>query len=68
VADDREAKSESRIGFANDRRHAGLCDRLAPVIDVSTFRLLLLVITGWLDRRERETIGYLIQENRLLHR
>jgi putative transposase len=38
------------------------------VIDVSAFRLLLLVITGWLDRREREVLAYLIQENRLSHR
>ena len=38
------------------------------MIDVSAFRLLLLIVTAWLDRRERETIAYLIQENRLLCR
>jgi putative transposase len=47
---------------------SGLCDRLAPVIDVAAFRMLLLVVTGWLDRRERDAIAYLIEENRLLHR
>jgi transposase InsO family protein len=37
------------------------------VIDVGAFRMLLLVITGWLDRRERDAIAYLVEENRLLH-
>jgi HTH-like domain len=30
--------------------------------------MLLLVITAWLDRREREALAYLIEENRLLRR
>jgi hypothetical protein len=30
--------------------------------------MLLLVLTGWLERREREAIMYLIEENRLLRR
>jgi putative transposase len=38
------------------------------VIDVSIPHLLLLTLTGWLDRRERETMAYLIEENRLLRR
>jgi hypothetical protein len=38
------------------------------VIDVSALQLLLLVLTGWLERREREAIAYLIEENRLLRR
>jgi transposase len=38
------------------------------VIDVSVLRLVLLTITGWLDRREREALAYLIEENRLLRR
>jgi hypothetical protein len=38
------------------------------VIDVSVLRLLLLAITGWLDHRERETLAYLIAENRFLRR
>src|SRR5947207_14535270 len=28
----------------------------------------LLTVTGWLDRREREMLAYLIEENRLLRR
>src|SRR5262245_23613800 len=28
--------------------------------------MVLLVLTGWLERREREAIAYLIEENRLL--
>ena len=31
-------------------------------------RLVLSVLTGWLDCREREAIAYLIEENRLLRR
>jgi putative transposase len=30
--------------------------------------MVLGVLTGWLERRERETIAYLIEENRLLRR
>src|SRR6476660_10522719 len=30
--------------------------------------MLLGVLTGWLDRREREAVAYLIEENRLLRR
>src|SRR5882762_5593307 len=30
--------------------------------------MVLYVLTGWLDRREREAVGYLIDENRLLRR
>ena len=38
------------------------------MIDVSVLRLLLLAITGWLDRRERKARAYLIEENRFLRR
>jgi hypothetical protein len=38
------------------------------VIDASAFQLLLTVVTGWLARREREVVAYLIEENRLLRR
>jgi transposase InsO family protein len=38
------------------------------VIDASVLRLLLAVLTSWLDRREREVISYLVAENRLLRR
>ena len=30
--------------------------------------MLLMVVTGWLDRREREVLAYLIEENRRLRR
>jgi len=38
------------------------------VIDLSALQMLLMVVTGWLDRREREVLAYLIEENRLLRR
>ena len=38
------------------------------MIDFSAVQLLLLGLTGWLDRREREALAYLIEENRLLRR
>ena len=38
------------------------------MIDASVLQLLLAGIAGWLDRREREVIGYLVAENRLLRR
>jgi hypothetical protein len=30
--------------------------------------MLSLVLAGWLERREREAVAYLIEENRLLRR
>jgi hypothetical protein len=38
------------------------------VVDPATLQMVLCVLTGWLDRRERETVAYLIEENRLLRR
>ena len=39
---------------------------IPPVIDVSALQLLLMVVTGWLERREREAVAYLIAENRVV--
>ena len=38
------------------------------VIDPAALQMVLGVLTGWLDRREREAVAYLIEENRLLRR
>ena len=38
------------------------------MIDAVALQMVLGVLTGWLDRREREAIAYLIEENRLLRR
>jgi transposase InsO family protein len=38
------------------------------VIDPAVLRMVLGVLTGWLDRRERASVAYLIEENRLLRR
>ena len=38
------------------------------MIAPSAFQMLLLVLTGWLERREREAIAYLIEENPLCPR
>jgi hypothetical protein len=38
------------------------------VIDPVALQMVRCVLTGWLDRREREAITYLIEENRLLRR
>ena len=38
------------------------------MIDPAALQMVLSVLTGWLERRERETIAYLIEENRLLRR
>jgi hypothetical protein len=35
------------------------------VIDACAFQLLLMVLNSWVERREREAIAYLIEENRL---
>jgi hypothetical protein len=36
------------------------------VIDASALQLLAMVLTSWLERRDREALAYLIEENRLL--
>ena len=38
------------------------------MIDPAALQIVLWVLTGWLDHREREAITYLIEENRLLRR
>ena len=38
------------------------------MIDPRALHVVLGVLTGWLDRREREAIAYLMEENRLLRR
>ena len=38
------------------------------MIDPAALQMVLGVLTGWLDRREREAIAYLVEENRLLRR
>ena len=43
-------------------------NKLQLVIDPVAFQMLLIALTGWLDRRERQAIAYLIEENRLLRR
>jgi putative transposase len=42
--------------------------KLRLVIDPAALQIVLGVLTGWLDRREREAIAYLIEENRLFRR
>jgi hypothetical protein len=38
------------------------------VIDASALRIVFLTLTHWLDRRERATLAYLIEENLVLRR
>jgi transposase InsO family protein len=38
------------------------------VIDLGALQILLSALTGWLDRRERDAVAYLIEENRLMRR
>jgi putative transposase len=54
--------------FSADAVQPGTRYKLRPVIDASAFQLLMMVVTGWLARREREVIVYLIEEHRCLRR
>ena len=38
------------------------------MINFSSLQFLLLILVGWLDRRDREVLAYLMEENRLLRR
>ena len=38
------------------------------MIEPAALQMVLLVLTGWLERREREAVAYLIEENRFLRR
>jgi hypothetical protein len=35
------------------------------MIDPAALQMVLMVLTGWLDGRERRALVYLIEENRL---
>ena len=52
-----------------DRRTAAQNDehvlQTPTVIEASALRAVLAVLTGWLDRREREVLRYLVEENRV---
>jgi hypothetical protein len=39
-----------------------------PAVDAAVFQMGLAVLTGWLDRQERQAVAYLIEENRVLRR
>jgi hypothetical protein len=38
------------------------------MIDPLALQVMLMALTGWLERRERDAIAYLIEENRTLRR
>jgi transposase InsO family protein len=38
------------------------------VVDLGVLQIALSVLTGWLDRRERGAVAYLIEENRVMRR
>lgn len=38
------------------------------MFDASALHMLLGVLTGWLDRQERQALAYLAEENRVLRR
>ena len=38
------------------------------MLDASAFQLFILVLAGWLDRREHDALAYLMEENRGLRR
>ena len=40
--------------------------RIPAVMNASALQVLLAVLTGWLDRQEREVLRYLVEENRVL--
>src|SRR6476646_5510106 len=45
------------------------CDvRSRRVINIAALQRVRGVLTGWLERREREALAYLIEENRFLRR
>jgi transposase len=38
------------------------------VIDLGALQIVLCVLTGWLDRQERDAVAYLVEENRVIRR
>ena len=38
------------------------------MINAFALHMVLAVVTGWLDRQERQAVAYLIEENRILRR
>jgi hypothetical protein len=58
---------KSRSVPAFDRRVVPVIYGLV-VFDTAALQWMLLVLTGWLERREKDVVAYLIAENRLLRR
>jgi hypothetical protein len=58
-------ETQERRGFQDDRASDQAAGPDEPRTDAC---VLLLMVTGWLDQREREVIAYLMEENRLLRR
>ena len=61
----REARAVPCVGRHRPRQ---LWYKLRLVIDPAALQIVLTGLTDWLDRREREAVAYLIEENRLLRR
>ena len=38
------------------------------MFDVSALRMLLVALTSWMERQERDALRYLVEENRVLRR
>ena len=64
----REATRHGRSVPQRGRRLGPARCKLRFVIVPAALQMVLCVLTGWLDRREREAVAYLIEENRLLRR
>ena len=54
--------SHASASLVGDGRLGGWC-KLPHVIDVSAVQMLLLTVTSWLDRQEREVLADIVRTN-----
>lgn len=60
--------SKTRTRSVRELGRPPLCYKLPLVIDPVALQMVLGLLVGWLDRRERRAVAYLVEENRLLRR
>ncbi len=60
----RQGRSVPRLGRPNFETANSPAVIYAPlVIDTAILKMMRMVLTGWLERRKREAIAYLVEEN-----
>jgi hypothetical protein len=64
----KEPRSVPKLGRRAGATGLVTCDIDSDVFDASVLQMLLVALTSWLDRQERDALRDLVEENRVLRR